>query len=313
MTEAEETQPIRSLEEEDFPALYRAADRTSRTGQRLYLRALRVDLALLVLGALLSSVDLEDPLLLRGLRLAAATVLGASAFVTIILQRRHDEERWYGGRAAAESVKTLTWRYVTGADPFPIASGSGEADRRFAADLHAVLAQRAQLSLGIASGDAVGRQITPVMRRARRMSLPDRKALYLQARINDQRQWYSTKAGLSQNAESALFTTAIAFQLIALVSAIALVVWPEFPINAPGVLSAAAIAVVTWMQARRHQEIAQSYEVATHELGLIAEQLEYIATEEDFARFVADAESAVSREHTLWVARRDRYPRPNIT
>jgi hypothetical protein len=52
--------------------------------------------------------------------------------------------------------------------------------------------------------------------------------------------------------------------------------------------------------------VAQSYAIATMDLGLIQEQGARIEGDAQLAAFVADAENAISREHTLWVARRDK-------
>lgn len=66
----------------------------------------------------------------------------------------------------------------------------------------------------------------------------------------------------------------------------------------------ASAAATAWLQTGRYQEQQQSYALAAHELGLIVTLERYVTTEEDFARFVADSESAISREHTTWLARR---------
>ena len=44
--------------------------------------------------------------------------------------------------------------------------------------------------------------------------------------------------------------------------------------------------------------------VTAHEIGLIKEQSYYISSEKDFLDFIRDAETAFSREHTQWQARR---------
>lgn len=56
---------------------------------------------------------------------------------------------------------------------------------------------------------------------------------------------------------------------------------------------------------RQHEELAQSYAVAALELGFIEEQVGRVSDDKGLSAFVADAESAISREHTLWIARRD--------
>ena len=76
--------------------------------------------------------------------------------------------------------------------------------------------------------------------------------------------------------------------------------------NLVGVFSSLASALVAWLQVRQHEELAQSYAVAALELGFIEEQAEHVAGDPSFSAFVGDSENAISREHTLWIARRDR-------
>jgi SMODS and SLOG-associating 2TM effector domain 1 len=70
---------------------------------------------------------------------------------------------------------------------------------------------------------------------------------------------------------------------------------------------AAAASLLSWMQAKRFSELAASYALATHEIGIIREQSLEPNSDEAFSLFVGDAENAFSREHTQWTARRDVY------
>ena len=54
----------------------------------------------------------------------------------------------------------------------------------------------------------------------------------------------------------------------------------------------------------RFSELAASYALAAHEIGIIREQANAVS-EAQFSTFVADTENAFSREHTQWVARKD--------
>ena len=53
------------------------------------------------------------------------------------------------------------------------------------------------------------------------------------------------------------------------------------------------------------QELAASYALAAHEIGLIRQQSLLPSTDDEFSLFVGDAENAFSREHTQWIARKD--------
>jgi len=78
------------------------------------------------------------------------------------------------------------------------------------------------------------------------------------------------------------------------------------PIYLPvDVIIALASSLLSWIQAKRFTELSASYALTAHEIGFINEQIATINSEDDFSKFVGDAENAFSREHTQWAARRD--------
>jgi hypothetical protein len=77
-------------------------------------------------------------------------------------------------------------------------------------------------------------------------------------------------------------------------------------LGAVGVLTSLCASLLAWMQVKQYQELSQSYAIAAQELGLISALAKHSQSEADFSAFVADAETAMSREHTLWTARRDK-------
>ena len=64
-------------------------------------------------------------------------------------------------------------------------------------------------------------------------------------------------------------------------------------------------SAVAWVQGRRFSDLAQSYAIASQDIAAALSLLQGIDSEQRFSSFVGDAENAISREHTLWVARRD--------
>ena len=85
---------------------------------------------------------------------------------------------------------------------------------------------------------------------------------------------------------------------------IVLVIWPATPFDYAAVLATLATAFISWTQAKKYGELAQVYEITANELGAVADQLIHVRTDSDLSRYVKEAETAISREHTLWVARR---------
>ena len=100
----------------DFPALYRSADRESERAQRSYLRSLRVRLGALLVAAFGGALTLTTA--------AGFQVGGGLAFLAFARWAPSSSSpgqpltTWYEGRAAAESAKTLAWRYMVRAEPF---------------------------------------------------------------------------------------------------------------------------------------------------------------------------------------------------
>ena len=71
-------------------------------------------------------------------------------------------------------------------------------------------------------------------------------------------------------------------------------------------MAAAALAVAAWSRSKDYAELASAYSVAADELDQAKASLLECLDEDDWAPAVRDAESAVSREHTRWSARRHR-------
>src|SRR5262249_44726077 len=123
----------------------------------------------------------------------AAVCFGIALIVEVFLYQVKPERTWYEGRAAAESVKTLSWRYAVGGEPFNIgvASDAQVADL-FLQQLRAVFDVVKELDL--APPNSSGEQITQGMRATRASSLQDRQGLYEKCRVEDQQDWYRDKA-----------------------------------------------------------------------------------------------------------------------
>lgn len=73
-----------------------------------------------------------------------------------------------------------------------------------------------------------------------------------------------------------------------------------------GGFSTLGARVLAWLNVQRHEELlSQTFLVAAQDPGLIASQAEYVNGGDAFSEFVADAEADISRDRTLWLARRD--------
>jgi hypothetical protein len=289
--------------DEHLPALFRAADQASLASQRLYLRLLRANLGVIVAAAVVGAWAPASAELLATLNLVVAGALLFGLIFTLVLLQVKPDRQWYGARAIAESVKTIAWRYVAGADPYAKALPDPQADDLFLRQLASVLHERT-MGVGLGRPGEPAEQITPGMRAVRSQDVESRKATYLRDRIRAARTWYDEKARSNARASTGWLLAVGAAQFLAAVAAIVMVRWPRLQFDVASALGPLAAACMAWLQARRCQELASAYGLAAQELGLIEARAGHVSTEQDLAGFVAEAEGAISREHTMWVARR---------
>lgn len=289
------------MQHEDYPALFLAADAASNGYQSTFLWLIRGEYFALVLAAIFSMSFLHGV----GYYLVFAGVFFIGLVLLLTRALSKPEQIWYGCRALAESVKTLTWRYMMHATPFegrPV-GGEQQARAEFRNQLHAVFDANREVAKKIASDWSTNEQISDAMDRVRAMSRDDRMQYYLANRVDDQRGWYARKAGTNKDSARVWVCISCAAYLLAggmTLSRIAFPNWPYWPIEP---LIVVAASIVGWMQIKKFNELSAAYTVAAHEIGLIRPKANEVNDEKTFSEFVNDAEKAFSREHTLWIAR----------
>ncbi|MFA6233747.1 MAG: SLATT domain-containing protein [Bacteroidota bacterium] len=139
----------------------------------------------------------------------------------------------------------------------------------------------------------------------RACSVDERKERYAACRIKDQLTWYAKKAVFNRRTSNGFFGALIATNAVAVVCATLRIKFVDVPFWPTDIFVACSACLLSWMQAKRFSELASSYALAAHEIGLIREHSLLPNTDEEFSTFVGDAENAFSREHTQWVARKD--------
>lgn len=286
------------MKKEDFPALYRSANVLSLESQRRFFQALKLHLILLIVAALLSVVNVPH----WGAAVLQVLVLLGALFCSIYLFSKRPDRYWYAGRAVAESIKTITWRYICRAEPFDSDDAVSRSD--FHQKLRAVVDQNKDVVQALTS-HLDERQVTEAMTRIRAMPLGERKAIYANSRITNQLTWYAKKAAFNRRASSTFFIALILTNAIAVTCAVLRIKFVSAPFWPTDIFVVFAACFLSWMQAKRFTELASSYALAAHEISLIREQALLANTDEEFSTFVGDAENAFSREHTQWVARKD--------
>jgi hypothetical protein len=287
------------MTETDYPALYQAANATAQSSQNAHFKTIRAAVTVGVVGAILSLYGIES----RVAAIFAAIVLLLGLGFSALMVLRNFEATWYRARAVAESVKTISWRFIMCAEPFE--STNKRSAATFGERLKSILLEHKHLAHEFAGIADSGDQITRRMQAIRSLPLNERMAYYRARRIEEQRSWYGQKATLNKAAGRVWFWVMIGFQSVAIVCAILRVQNPSWKYLPTEVCLVAAAGALTWIQGRRFRELAAAYSLTAQEIGIAATDLDDVSNEVKFAQFVAEAESAFSREHIQWIARKD--------
>ncbi len=281
----------------DLPGVWKNADEDSRRGQTWTLRLtwLKVGGGVLAAfgGALSWSVGRVD--VASGIVLVGFLIALVSELVSWVTQ---PERLWYEGRAVAESARTLTWRYAVGADPFPVNMSRTEAARMFRERMSAI-ADKVAERIVFDEGQPV---LTEQMDALRAGPFEERRAAYIESRTRDQQAWYARKARANRRHATAWRAILIVAEVIAVVLA-AGSVFGGWSVDFAGLLAALIAACTAWVAVKQFSPLASAYSVATKELGIQSSRLAAVE-EDDWQLVAADAEEAISREHTTWMASR---------
>lgn len=289
------------LPDDVYPALFQSASAASASGRRAYTRLVALELGLLILGAALGTAAAFAPSVTALLPMLAAVSFIAAAVLKVVGRDRGYDRQWFDGRAVAEAARSATWRYMMRVPPF---DDDDTADPTLTGALRAALEARPGLLGALSAGPADTRQISPAMREARARSVARRLATYRSARIGDQIAWYRRKGQVHRRRSTQFFWLALAAQLAAIAAAGVVIADPTLArFNVMGLLAAIATAATAISQLHRNDELSRTYGLALQELSLIDGVAESVETQAQLTAIVADAESAISREHTLWVAK----------
>ncbi|MFL6108830.1 MAG: DUF4231 domain-containing protein [Marmoricola sp.] len=285
------------ITEPDYPTAHTRADEFSLAGQRrtVWGASARLQIsvaatALLALAPLWPSHVGHREVEFVGL--AAAAFFLAAFAIELRRVKVRPERDWYDGRAVAESTKTLVWRYVAGGQPYPIGADADEAFRR---DVENLGTDVPALRRAVADGNAP----TAWMVDVRSLPFDARRDVYLQDRVTDQETWYADKAAYNHSRTriwtGVLLLAEAAGVVLALIRSLTIIDIDLAPIAAAVIASG-----VAWMALRQHESVGAAYSLASKELGSVRTKLSAVTREEEWATAVAEAEEAISREHTMW-------------
>ena len=281
-----------------YPSLYDVTNKRSASYQKRYFFFLRLEYCILILNAANAFLTYEK-------KYIVALVLFSMLMLMMVLKiKKTSEQEWYKYRAITESIKTVSWKFSMRAEPF---NDEDEVKNinSLSEYLEDIVGGSEFISKTIDPKSVDESTVTDEMKGLRTLSFEQRRDFYVDGRINDQRDWYVSKAQANKDAGKkwniCMFVIyALAF-LCSLYNAYYSVPGSIIPIS---ILTTIASSLVGWIQVKRYSELSASYILTAHEIGVIKEQASYVSSESDFSSFIRDAETAFSREHTQWIARR---------
>ncbi|GAA1400304.1 DUF4231 domain-containing protein [Kitasatospora putterlickiae] len=292
------TPPHEAFTWHHLPPFFQDADSSSIRSKRRYFGQLRLNLLILFLAAAFGVITLRAGG--RGIDwagFAAALAFIASILLRLYIVEQRDERRWYECRAAAESCKTLAWRYAVCGEPFPESMPADAARRLFVARLR-------EISLGLDIVDvSAGLDINEAMERCRAGGLGERIAAYRDNRLTEQVEWYARMARLRDRQSRLWRRAALVGEMTGVVAGV-LKAYNVFSIDLLGVVSAGVAGITAWSQAQRLETEATAYSLTAREIRHILSLTDEGADAATWAAFVDQAEAAISREHTMWASGR---------
>jgi membrane protein YdbS with pleckstrin-like domain len=287
-----------TISEKAYPSLYQATDKASISSQKKFYFYLRIYLIMLIVAAF---VSYQWPDSQSG-AIVSASLFFVTLLLLVVIKLEKPDEKWYNSRAAAESVKTIVWKWMMHAKPYQ----NQENEHNIIRDLKEILLQNKDLSSVFNEGNDLKFAVTKEMQTVRDMSFEERKSLYLLQRIEEQQKWYAIKSKKHKLKAQRWFWIAIIFHAIAIILLVLRIkaYHYQFPIE---VIATSASSILAWLQANKFNELSVAYTLTAHEIAFIIADAKLVTTDESLSNFVVYSENAFSREHTQWYARKGEY------
>lgn len=284
------------MTEDEFPSLYVDANRVSIETQDRFTTSTKVVIIASLTTGLIGNLYTSKIAVIVQI-VCALAVLTSACYLLF----GKPQKIWYSTRALAESIKTISWRYVARADPF---NGDDiQAALKFRQSVSELLRANSEAS-ALRFESAHTELITNKMNEIRYSSLEERKRDYLEFRINDQLNWYREKSKWNNRRSKFWYSSLLISSLAALIVSLFRMDY-DVPLQVDWIFSV-PIAILSWVQIKKYQELASSYSLTAHEIILAKNEIEALDEDEKrFSDFVSNTESAFSREHTQWYARKD--------
>lgn len=289
------------MNREDYPQLYRAADALSIKYQKRHYILLALYLGLLIVGTCLSFGDATICT-----NSIALVVFILSAVVYIFSKLYNPLSLWYNGRAVAESVKSMTWKWMMMASPYNY-QPYGCCSRQLIQDLRELLKENKPLFIHYQDEEESDRfyTISQKMKEVRHFSSSQKLVFYNKNRVDEQLRWYRRNAKYKHRYYLCYSSFIGCCYVVVVVLMIMSIVNPEksYPVE---ILATVIAASISWLEAKNYNELSNAYSLAVSDISLIKKDpLEGQVSEDEVSEYVINSENAFSREHTQWLARKN--------
>jgi hypothetical protein len=256
-----------------YPALFTSSDNYSIKAQDNFKNLNKWTLVALVVATVLTSLTQES----WAIWTSTALILVSAILSTLMLVLKF-EKGWYEGRAVAESIKTLCWKFMTGARPFSIDLNETKAQNLLIENFKKVIGHRKDFFTLIGSDFAENEQLPVELMNIRKLSKDERISIYKTERLEKQKKWYTDKTTENKKWTKISFAVIILAQVLAVISLILKIKF-EFEFSIAPILVTISTAFIAWLQLRRYQELSQSYLITATELSLIKSKINQVDTE----------------------------------
>lgn len=290
----------------DLPDSYSTYDASAINAQRSHFRLILLELSSAVVISVLSLIIVisqHDTISRFGF-----SVIFFLFLLGIILQlqatKKQFERKWFAFRAVAESIKSLAWQYAMVCGDF--------SERNH--DANELLLQRIKcakeafqinpdpktIPIGVLN------EIKKSILEARKAGWQNKRNIYMKERLEDQITWYTNKAKINKQRSELYDRIVIVLQTVGIAISLVFLFIRPMVNGAPALaLTVTLIAsVIGWSRSKQHAELVEPYQNTARELNDIRQEIELADTEAEFRRLVDEAEHAISREHSMWLAKR---------
>jgi hypothetical protein len=230
-------------------------------------------------------------------------LFAAAALLRLYRMRFRPEEIWYHSRSIAEGIKSVSWRYAVGGNPIGIKSPPAEGAEKYLSTLLTNYEKKAQdegVQLPVTSTGDDGIPLSMITLRGN--SLANRVDTYDRERIEEQREYYRTRARAYVRWARFWNLFAIGVEIIGAGLAV-IKVFGWLQVDLYGIAATVVAAGGSWLQLNQYTRLAQNYDALERQLGRYHSMCIRFAKawpEEQWASFVAEVEDLLEAEHANW-------------